>query len=69
MALMLLFVVVTLGSCMAVKWILSRTGLSTHLKERLVTTWRGTKFSVISPNKQGKCTAFIMVLFVWLIFS
>ena len=62
---MLLFVVVTLGSCMAVKWILSRTGLSTHWKARLVTTLRGTKSSVISPNKQGKCTVISMVLFVW----
>ena len=63
---MLLFVVVTLGSCMDVKWILSRTGLSTHWKERLVTTWRGTKSSVISLNKQGRCTACTMLLFDWL---
>lgn len=68
MSLMLFFVVVTLGFCMAVRWILSRTGLSTHWKERLVTTLRGTKCSVISPNKQGKFTAITMVLFVWLTF-
>lgn len=49
---------------MAVKWILSRTGLSTHWKERLVTTWRGTKSSVILPNKQGKYTAFLSCLFL-----